>query len=385
MTLLQSLKRSPVVHLWLLIVFFTSGLVMNCLQILILLIWPVNKSLYRWLISKVSYLYLAEVTFVSDWWANVDVTFYGKKEDYEKIGTESAMLMPNHRSDIDWLVGYMIADRNGILGTAKCYMKNDVKYIPTIGWTWWFLEFCFLRRSWDKDQSTIQKSLKALSEYPIPFLVGIFAESTRMTPEKLKASQEYAESKGIKPLKHHLLPRPKGFSVTVIALKDSVPAIYDIEVAFEDPEKANLKTLIGGGLIKTHLYLRRIEMKDVPTESIDTASQWCKELFVHKDSIYDEYVAKGRFPGDVVDLPKHYWNLYITLAWNVVIAFPVAFAVKYLIASFSYVLFIGLGAVVFVGYVMTKLLFYHADTKRGSSFGLKGKRNGESADIKKNE
>ena len=57
-----------------------------------------------------------EVTFVSDWWANVDVTFYGKKEDYEKIGTESAMLMPNHRSDIDWLVGYMIADRNGILG-----------------------------------------------------------------------------------------------------------------------------------------------------------------------------------------------------------------------------------------------------------------------------
>ena len=42
-----------------------------------------------------------------------------------------------------------------------------------------------------------------------------------MTPEKLKASQEYAESKGMKPLKHHLLPRPKGFSVTVNALKDS--------------------------------------------------------------------------------------------------------------------------------------------------------------------
>ena len=56
------------------------------------------------------------MTFVSDWWANVDITFYGKKEDYQKIGTESAMLMPNHRSDIDWLVGYMIADRNGILG-----------------------------------------------------------------------------------------------------------------------------------------------------------------------------------------------------------------------------------------------------------------------------
>ena len=53
------------------------------------------------------------------------------------------------------------------------------------------------------------------------FQIGIFAEGTRLTPAKLKASQEYALSKGIEPLKHHLLPRPKGFAVSVKALKDS--------------------------------------------------------------------------------------------------------------------------------------------------------------------
>ena len=42
-----------------------------------------------------------------------------------------------------------------------------------------------------------------------------------MTPAKLTASQEFALSKGIEPLKHHLLPRPKGFAVTINALKDS--------------------------------------------------------------------------------------------------------------------------------------------------------------------
>ena len=41
-----------------------------------------------------------------------------------------------------------------------------------------------------------------------------------------------------------------------ILLFHPVPAIYDIEVAFENPETANLKTLISGGRIKTHLYLR---------------------------------------------------------------------------------------------------------------------------------
>ena len=58
------------------------------------------------------------MTFAGEWWADIDITFYGKAEDYAKIGNESAILMPNHRSDIDWLVGYIIAERKGILGVG---------------------------------------------------------------------------------------------------------------------------------------------------------------------------------------------------------------------------------------------------------------------------
>lgn len=39
----------------------------------------------------------------------------------------------------------------------------------------------------------------------------IFCEGTRFTKEKHKASMEYAKLKGYKELKHHLLPRTKGF------------------------------------------------------------------------------------------------------------------------------------------------------------------------------
>ena len=51
-----------------------------------------------------------------------------------------------------------------------------------------------------------------------------------MTPAKLKASQEFATSRGIQPLKHHLLPRPKGFAVTVQGLKDSGKKCLSIRV-----------------------------------------------------------------------------------------------------------------------------------------------------------
>lgn len=43
----------------------------------------------------------------------------------------------------------------------------------------------------------------------------LFCEGTRRTEDKLKASQEYAIQNNMKPLKHHLVPRSKGFSMMI--------------------------------------------------------------------------------------------------------------------------------------------------------------------------
>ena len=48
----------------------------------------------------------------------------------------------------------------------------------------------------------------------------IFAEGTRLTEAKVQASVEYAKANGLPELKHHLLPRSKGFSLTVHYLRD---------------------------------------------------------------------------------------------------------------------------------------------------------------------
>ena len=45
----------------------------------------------------------------------MDIKLYGKKEDFDKIGKESAICLANHRSDVDWLIGYTLADRAGVL------------------------------------------------------------------------------------------------------------------------------------------------------------------------------------------------------------------------------------------------------------------------------
>lgn len=47
----------------------------------------------------------------------------------------------------------------------------------------------------------------------------LHCEGTRFTPEKHRASMQVAQSKGLPSLKHHLLPRTRGFWVTVQNLR----------------------------------------------------------------------------------------------------------------------------------------------------------------------
>jgi len=53
----------------------------------------------------------------------------------------------------------------------------------------------------------------------------LFCEGTRFTAQKHRVSMEVAEKKGLPTLKHHLLPRTKGFWITVQNLRGSGEAI----------------------------------------------------------------------------------------------------------------------------------------------------------------
>lgn len=48
----------------------------------------------------------------------------------------------------------------------------------------------------------------------------IHCEGTRFTEKKHQISMQVAQAKGLPSLKHHLLPRTKGFAVTVRSLRN---------------------------------------------------------------------------------------------------------------------------------------------------------------------
>ncbi|XP_078175629.1 1-acyl-sn-glycerol-3-phosphate acyltransferase PLS1-like isoform X2 [Carex rostrata] len=262
------------------LLFLLSGLVINCVQaILFVIIRPFARNLYRRINRQLSELLWLQLVWLVDWWAGVKVELYGDAEIFNSMGKEHALLVSNHRSDIDWLVGWVLAERAGCLGGALAVMKKSSKFLPVIGWSMWFAEYLFLERSWAKDERTLKVGLKRLEDFPLPLWLALFVEGTRFTPAKLLAAQEYAAANGLHIPRNVLVPRTK-----------------------------------------VHVHMKRRAMSELPPTD-DEVAQWCRDLFVAKDALLDKHIAEGSFGGEVRQLGRPVKSLVVVIFWSSILSY----------------------------------------------------------------
>ncbi|XP_017862635.1 PREDICTED: 1-acyl-sn-glycerol-3-phosphate acyltransferase gamma-like [Drosophila arizonae] len=298
MITLQELKKLRLIHLCIAITFFTSGLSINFLQLLLhICLKPFNKRLFRKLMYYLCYSFYSQLVFMADWYAGCKLRVYMDAEDEKKYaGKEHVLLLMNHKYEIDWLAGWMICEKVGVLGNCKAYAKKAIRYVPCMGWAWWLAEFVFLNRDFDKDKEIIAKQLKIVFSYPDPTWLLLNAEGTRFTPAKHEASVKFAQERGMTPLKHHLIPRTKGFTASLPTLRGICPVIYDINLAFKSDEKVppTMLSLLNGKSVEPYMLMRRIPLEQVP-EGEKEAADWLQKLFVEKDRIIDSFHETGSF------------------------------------------------------------------------------------------
>lgn len=304
------------------VLFFLSGLVVNFIQaICFVLVRPLSKSLYRRINRVVAELLWLELVWLFDWWAGVQVKLFTDMETFRLMGKEHALVICNHRSDIDWLVGWVLAQRSGCLGSSLAVMKKSSKVLPVIGWSMWFSEYLFLERSWAKDETTLKSGLQRLRDYPQPFWLALFVEGTRFTQAKLLAAQEYAASTGLPVPRNVLIPRTKGFVSAVSNMRPFVPAVYDISVAIpKDSPPPTMLRLFKGQPSVIHVHLKRHLMKELP-ESDDDVAKWCRDIFVAKDNLLDKHNAEGTFGDQEQDTSRRMKPLVVVVAWVCAIVF----------------------------------------------------------------
>ncbi|KAL9155207.1 hypothetical protein ABFS82_10G166700 [Erythranthe guttata] len=294
------------------VLFFFSGLAINFVQaICCVLIRPLSKNTYRRINRVLVEILWLEFVWLIDWWAGIKVELYTDSETFKLMGKEHALVICNHKSDIDWLVGWVLAQRSGCLGSSFAVMKKSMKVLPVIGWAMWFSEHLFLERSWATDESTLKSGLQRLKDFPQPFWLALFVEGTRFTHAKLLAAQEYASSVGLPVPRNVLIPRTKGFVAAVSHMRSFVPVIYDITVAIPktSPQPTMLRLFKGQSSV-VHVHLKRHLMKDLP-DTDSAVAQWCKDAFVAKDKLLDKHIADNSFDEQLQDTGRPVKSLVV--------------------------------------------------------------------------
>uniref|UniRef100_A0A7I4DYR6 1-acylglycerol-3-phosphate O-acyltransferase n=1 Tax=Physcomitrium patens TaxID=3218 RepID=A0A7I4DYR6_PHYPA len=283
------------------LMFIFSGLFINGLQVIsVLFILPFSRRAYRVVNMIMMEALWSELVWLLDWWAGVKVKVYTPRETSEHLGKERALVISNHRSDIDWLVGWIIAQRLGCLGGTRAVMKKSTKFLPVIGWSMWFSEYVFLSRNWTKDEKVLKN------------------EGTRFTKAKLEAARKYATEAGLRVPRHVLVPRTKGFVSAVENLREFVPAVYDMTVAVskELPSPTMVRIFRGQPSV-VHVHVRWVPMSDLPQEA-NEISKWCHDAFEIKDDRLEQHEKENTFGEDLyIPIERPLKPLIFVISWAI--------------------------------------------------------------------
>lgn len=73
-------------------------------------------------------LLFSELVMLLEWWSGTDCTLYTDQATVDKFGKEHVIVILNHNFEIDFLCGWTMCERFGVLGVSKCFktcLKKD--------------------------------------------------------------------------------------------------------------------------------------------------------------------------------------------------------------------------------------------------------------------
>ena len=134
-----------------LVTFISTGFLHNLIQLAALVfVYPFHKNTYRRIAEAAQVLHWSIVANLG-WRSGSKLKIFCSDDDLKHIGNEAAILIANHRYSIDFLSTVLIPDQFGRLGQFKAFQKHETKFLPIVGWDFWFTENIFLRRDAKRD------------------------------------------------------------------------------------------------------------------------------------------------------------------------------------------------------------------------------------------
>jgi hypothetical protein len=103
-----------------LVLIAVPGLIINFFEVLSLLVHPISLTAFRLINIYLVSFHWPILVWLIEKWAKVEIKMYG---DTIPAG-ETALGLLNHRSDVDWIIGFAFCGRKCLLGSLKVIVKT---------------------------------------------------------------------------------------------------------------------------------------------------------------------------------------------------------------------------------------------------------------------
>ena len=241
-------------------------------------------------------LFNRAITFVCNAWNSWNNTIIDLTQNitWDVIGHEnlkkndSYLLLSNHQTWNDILVLEKIFINR--IPFLKFFIKRELLWIPVLGFSWWALDYPFMKRYSKKflkknphlKGKDLEATRKACEKFKsMPVSVMNFVEGTRFTRQKHKKQQS--------PYKHLLRPKAGGTALVLDALGHQLQTILDVTIYYPQGAKT-MWQFFCGEVNEVVVRIKKIPVTDDvlgdyfnDPEFKSRFQQWINDLWKKKD------------------------------------------------------------------------------------------------------
>ena len=199
------------------------------------------------------------------------------------------LVVANHQSWLDIVILQRVLNRK--IPVLKFFIKDQLKWIPLLGFAWWAMGCPFMKRysktylekhphKKGKDLQSTKKALQLLKQSPTTIMS--FVEGTRYTPEKTKLQKS--------PYQHLLRPKAGGISFVIDTMKTQLTDILDVTIVYPDKHHSLWDFLCHRiSVIKVNIRQIPIPQQFLTTSLLDNNDialefrDWLNEKWAEKD------------------------------------------------------------------------------------------------------
>ncbi|KAK0427606.1 hypothetical protein QR680_010320 [Steinernema hermaphroditum] len=273
--------------------------------------WVLPAKCFRVLDNMLYTMYKRTCLFIFENLSGVTINYYGDIDEI-RMKKESALLIGNHQSDVDWVLIDGLAARQSPEGgehMVRFMLKDAIHFVPLFGWYIYQHGYVYVRRFGKYRKEPVERQLNYLASIGEPFWLSIFPEGTRFSkkrPDTIKKSEEICEKIGVPKMNNVLVPRAGGFSNALDGLTKAgaLDAVYDVTIAYGQTRQEgrhgrapNMFEFVCGNpkYQNIHIHVRRFAPSEIPND-IEERKKWLMDRFQEKDKMLDDFYSQGQLP-----------------------------------------------------------------------------------------